>query len=100
MYMRSQAGNIRRCAGIRIDGHIGIVHIYRLGYVQIFQQGLGRTAVRRNIGQAGTVMAEQHRAVLVQHQGQRQLLLTVGRRVIAAALGIPHDLPCFQAVGA
>ena len=33
-------------------------------------------------------------------QGQRQLLLTVGRRVIAAALGIPHDLPCFQAVGA
>ena len=75
-------------------------YIYRLGYVQIFQQGLGRTAVRRNIGQAGTVMAEQHRAVLVQHQGQRQLLLTVGRRVIAAALGIPHDLPCFQAVGA
>ena len=34
MYMRSQAGNIRRCAGVRIDGHIGIVHIYRLGYVQ------------------------------------------------------------------
>ena len=76
-----------------------LIHGLRPGQVQFFQQGLHGGAVLRHIGQAAAIVAEQHGAVHIQDQRERQVEPGVLGRAVAVLFRFTQDLPGFQAVG-